>query len=121
MLDDKSWTCRDKHDPSEYTLFGYTKRSLQTPTAAPLTTPAPRSIEEADIETYDLLMSVSDGTGQVTKDQYMKYFNAEAGSERGTTISNEFDARDMDKSGFLDQTEIDRLCFYVLGAIHCDP
>ena len=73
------------------------------------------------METYDVLMSVSGGTGQVTKDQYLKYHGAEAGSERETSIINDFEARDMDNSGSLNRTEIDRLCFYLLGAIHCDP
>ena len=91
-----------------------TKRSL--PTLAP----APRSIDdEADKETYDLLMAASNGTGKVNQAQFLAQFGAIAGSNQGYVLTKDFKARDRDNDCHLNHTEISYLCHHVKGEVVC--
>ena len=72
-------------------------------------TPAELQEAQADNQVCDeILMTVSNGTGEVNLEQYLQYFNVIVkDSERGRMVIDKFHAHDVDGSGILTKEEID--------------
>lgn len=86
----------------------------------PTLAPAPRSDnDETDKETYDFLMSASNGTGKLTQTQFLVNLGAINGSDHGNVLTKDFNARDKDNDGHLNYTEISYLCNHVKGDVVC--